>query len=511
MKKINYILQSFIICLMVVSCYEDNSQVGDKPIEEIRVENDAKDTINIYYNETLNISAKIGAGELPVTYNWGIGKYQEIEKEDAYGQKYKANVTVFETISNEKDLTFIVRDLGHYMIREMATNEHGSTMKYHHLFVNSPFEEGFLIFGRRPNGNGSIAFLKTLTPEEIELGMKPNFRQNVYEFVNGEEPHADPIDCDKIENKLYLLYGQPQKLTVIDAKTLEVNLEYDFKFYKADFIPNSLASYDGKYSRDLMVTSDNSGTAVVQLMEQAIYPMYDGFPTGYTFQKMYDRPSYFSSCFEAFVGKDKKGNDAVCFYGVGTDNSTFAYYPCYDYFKDSKVMHIFANEKDDGNDVSVISTKNGIVRITQVHSSITDRNKGGLWVLFERNLTNASIMTPDTKILVNDLYTCVFLGHKNKVYKWNYTQNDLPAEAYFELPEGEVVRCMNHFVVSRNEDEYRKLSVEAQTQIYVATYNPERATEFKGSLYIYDATTGEKIAAYEGISHEPVDMIYKNK
>lgn len=497
---------------MIVSCYEDKSLLADQPIEEIRIENDAKDTINIYFNETLEIKANVGVGNLPVVYNWGIGKYQEFEKTDASGQKYMANVTVFETVSDKKDLSLIVRELGHYMIREMATNDHGSTMKYHHLFVNSPFEEGFLIFGRRPNGNGSIAFLKTLTPEEIAMGMKPAFRQNVYEYVNGEEPHADPVDCDKIGNELYLLYGNSQKLTVIDAKTLEVNLEYDFKHYKGDFIPNNISSYDGKFSDELIVTSNNGGATQVQTREQAIYPMYDALPKGYTFYQMYDRQSYKSSVKEVFIGKDKDGDDVVCFHGVGADNS-YGYYPCYDYFKDSKVMHVFCNEHADGNDPTIISTKNGVMRITQISFWLTNIfSGGGLFKQMERDLTNnTSIMTPETKILVNDLHSCVFFSHKNKIYKWFYTQNDLPSESYFELPEGEQVRCLNHYIVSRNEKDYSKVSANAQTQIYIATYNPARESEFKGSLYIYDVATGQKVASYEGISHEPIDMIYKIK
>lgn len=511
MKKIKCTLQFFIICLMVVSCYEDNSLLADKPIEEIRVENNAKDTINIYFNETLTINAEIEKGNLPVTYNWGIGKYQETEKKDAENNEYMANVTVFKTVSEEKDLIFIPRELGHYMVRQMVTNEHGSTLKYHHIFVNSPFEEGFLIFGRRPNGNGSIAFLKTLTPEEVALGMKPTFRQNVYEFVNGEEPHADPMDCDKIGDEIYLLYGSSQKLTVLNAKTLETTMEYDFKYFKADFIPNNLVSYDGKFSRDLIVISNNSGLAQVQRIEQAIYPMYKALPAGYTFNRIYDRQSYKNSVKEVLIGQDKDGDDVVCFYGVDNERN-YGYYPCYDYFKDSKVMHVFSNEHADGNDPTIISVKNGVMRITQISFWLTNIfSDGGLFKQFERNLTNTSIMTPDTKILINDLYSCVYFSHQNKVYKWYYSQNDLPTTPHFELPEGEQVRYLNHYIVSRDEKDYSVLSANAQTQIYVATYNPDRASEFKGSLYVYDAATGQRVSAYEGISHEPVDMMYKIK
>ena len=38
------------------------------------------------------------------------------------------------------------------------------------------------------------------------------------------------------------------------------------------------------------------------------------------------------------------------------------------------------------------------------------------------------------------------------------------------------------------------------------------AGEYKGSLYVYNADTGESfVNKYEGISHEPVAMFYKIK
>ena len=74
-------------------------------------------------------------------------------------------MTVFKNISKEKDLSYVVRDLGHYHLRQVVTSEDGSTIKYYHVFVNSQFEEGYTILGRRPDGKGSIAFMKTLTPE----------------------------------------------------------------------------------------------------------------------------------------------------------------------------------------------------------------------------------------------------------------------------------------------------------------------------------------------------------
>ena len=70
------------------------------------------------------------------------------------------------------------------------------------------------------------------------------------------------------------------------------------------------------------------------------------------------------------------------------------------------------------------------------------------WVLFERVLDRPEIITEATRFLVNDYYTCVFFSHKNEVYKWFYTQLNLPATPFITLPEGEEIRCLNHYQMS---------------------------------------------------------------
>lgn len=509
MRNIKYFAALLLTVSAIFSCYEDKSKLADKPISEIKISNDAADTINIYFNESLSIKATIES-EKNVTYEWGYGEYKETKKTDFSGKEYMANTTVFKPISSEKDFEFTVRELGHYMVREMVTNEDGSSMKYHHVFVNSPFEEGFMIMGRKPNGKGSLAFLKTLTPEEIAAGMKPNFRQNVYQYVNGVEMYDDPIDCHKIGSSIYLLSGETRKLVQINAKTLQHELEYDFKYYASDFIPTSMVSYDGKFNSEIFVMSKNGGCAQVQLGEQSIFPFNsrDGLPKDYKFTKIYGRPSYFASTTKVFIGED---DNVIAFEGVDEDRD-FGFWPCHHYFRNRKILHVFQNEKQDGNNVYVVNQDNGSLKITGIDSWLTNLETGeGLWVLFERTLSNPTILTHESKILVNDLYTFVCFSHKNEIFKWNYTQNDLPAKSFIKLPEGEIVKSMNHYVVSRNESNYINVSKNVQTQVYVATYNPDRASEFKGSLYIFDVVTGAEVARYEGICDEPVKLIYKIK
>lgn len=492
MNALNYIGSLLAGLLLLTGCYDDGSAFADRPIIEIGIQTDGKDTINIYFNDTLRIGTEIECETGDLEYEWGIGKYQK-------------EATLFKKVSDVKDLEYIARSLGHYYLRQLVTSKDGSTIRYYHVFVNSQFEEGYTILGRRQDGKGSLAFMKTLTEEEIKQGMKPRFRQNVFVFANPEkELYEDPVDCDKVGNYLYILHGNSQKLVQIDAKTFEQVFEYDFRYYASDFIPAKMMSYDGRFCRDFYVPSRNGGVAMVQTQEQYIFP-YSDLPKDIVFTDGDDRQSYFSSCNRVYIGKDR---DAVCWSGANADGE-FAMRDCFGYFKNRKVVKVFQNEKIDGNDVFVINWDGGVLKITGVESGMFNFSRGeGLWVLFERVLSRTDLITESTPMLVNDYYTCVFFAHRNSVYKWGYTQNNLPDRPFITLPEGEEIRVLNHFVKSRNDEDYQDYSV--QKRIYIATHNPDRKG-LPGSLYIYDADSGKKLASYTGISDEPIDMFYKIK
>ena len=130
MNRIKYIWGILIVLCCLQACYDDNSKLADQPIIEV------------------NIKADIESETEELTYQWDMGLYSE-------DPKTGESSTVFKNISQEKDLSYVVRDLGHYHLRQVVTSEDGSTIKYYHVFVNSQFEEGFTILGRRPDGKGS--------------------------------------------------------------------------------------------------------------------------------------------------------------------------------------------------------------------------------------------------------------------------------------------------------------------------------------------------------------------
>lgn len=505
MKKLIYILFGCFLLVVQQACYDDDSTLPDKAIIEVDIQTSARDSINLYFNDTLRIPVNIESSTDELTYEWGYGK-------SATNAQTGKSSTVFKKISTEKSLEYIPRELGHYELRQLVTSKDGSTIKYYHIFVNSPFEEGFLILGRKSNNKGSIAFLKTLTPEDIEMGLKEEFRQNVYSYANqGDELYLDPVDCDKVGDYIYVLHGESQKLVQLDAKTMVKVFEYDFKYYQNDFIPTRMMSHDGRFCREFYIPSKNGGVAMVQTREQFIFPYVD-LPKGYSWVDGNDRPSYFSSCNRVYIGRrNSDKNNVVCWSGANADRE-IAMRPCYDYFEDREVIAMFQNEKTDGNDVFVFNKYNGRILITAINSMMYNFSEGKApWIMFERPLSNSEIIDENTQLLTNDYYKCVFITHKNKVYRWYYNQPDadLPSDHYIKLGDDEEIKAISHFQKSRNDSDYQDYSV--QTEIYIATYNPKRPGQYKGSLYVYDADSGKEIKKYEGISDEPIDVFYKIK
>ena len=114
MNRIKYIWGILIVLCCLQACYDDNSKLADQPIIEVDILPTAKDSINIYFNNTLEIKADIESETEELTYQWDMGLYSE-------DPKTGESSTVFKNISQEKDLSYVVRDLGHYHLRQVKT------------------------------------------------------------------------------------------------------------------------------------------------------------------------------------------------------------------------------------------------------------------------------------------------------------------------------------------------------------------------------------------------------
>ena len=485
MKRLYYIISFLVILFSFNSCYDDSSSLAVKEIAEIQVTSNVKDTINLYLGDNISIKNQYSYTGDDISWQWSIGKYTENAVTDQVS-------TVFKEISTEPDLEYKTTDLGHYFLRLVTTNKYGSDIRYYHVFVNSEFEEGYLILGKREDGKGSLAFMKTLTPEEIAQGLQPEFRQNLFAYTNdGEELGEGPIDCDKVYDKLYIMCGKAQKLYQIDAKSFQLVHVFDYSIYGNDFVPQDLISYDSKYCREIYSTSPNGGVAKVQIADLEIFP-YTDLPQNIKFTRTYDRPNYSASKVIAFIDDV---NSKIYASGFNAADFSFSYFPCYDYFDGREIIQVFFDV--DGN-MLVYTIKEDKYYLTKIGSTLTSFETLQLDVVYERVCTeNTTLFNKNSVFEVNDPSSCLFFGNQNMVYKWTYNQSEIPSKAFITLPDGEIIKCMNQSADHK--------------QLYIGTYNSSRSG-LKGSLYIYDSDTGKVIGKpYEGVADEPVKVMYKVK
>ncbi len=71
------------------------------------------------------------------------------------------------------------------------------------------------------------------------------------------------------------------------------------------------------------------------------------------------------------------------------------------------------------------------------------------------------------------------------------------------LPAGEQIRDIATNFLGKDKGD------NGEDLLYVATYNPSRAGEKKGSLYVYRFSDDSLVKSYEGVFWDPVSVIYK--
>ena len=484
-----YTLGVFVVLFTLTGCYKDDSTTFNREVTLVEIHSNVNDTLNFYLGDQIVITPEFSVEEAELTCEWGMGEYSI----DPQSGKVS---TSFKKIATSKNLAYRTTDLGHFYLRQIVSNSYGNTIRYYHVFVNSEFEEGHLILGRREDGKGSLAFMKALTPEEVEEGLTPAFRQNLFAYINeGKEIEVDPIDCSKVFNHLYILCGEAQRVYQLDAKSFQIRYEYDYKRYQPDFIPLNLITFDGEWCYNLYSTSKNGGVAGVQWSGLDIFP-FRSVPPNIIYDKVTHRPDprSMTSC-RACYANTKEG----ILYASGLDMqnppSYMSYLPCYNHFVGREIIQLCL---DKDLNVLVYSKEGNVYRKTKIGSYITSFSDfSSLDIIFEEVCsTNVNLLTKETQFIPNDLFNCAFFFHENKIYKWFYNQSDIPATPFITLPEGELITTIN-----QSDDHH---------QLYVGTYNSSRSP-LKGSFYIHNTETGARVNTYEGVSDRPVKVMYKVK
>ena len=111
-------------------------------------------------------------------------------------------------------------------------------------------------------------------------------------------------------------------------------------------------------------------------------------------------------------------------------------------------------------------------------------------------------MDSDSKFVSTTASSDVYYTFNNAIYRWGLSSPpaSLPA---INLPKGEIIRSVATNFLGK------KSNSSGEDLLYVATYNPSRASEKKGSLYVYQFSDNSLVKAYEGVFNDPVRVLYK--
>lgn len=493
-RTFSRIIITLIAVVSLAACYGINEENFPElaPISF----NEVSDVIDIPLGEELVYDKLVVTSDKPVSYEWSYGPRKPEGKEFEMSE-----CTV---ISNEPAIKYTFRRLGSYILRLKADNGESIVFKYFTLNVNSGMDEGLLLLNTDAEGNSCLSFIKTVNSSAPEQGQSADEEQTFYEDVIS---YINPDQSIKNGTDLYM------------------------NVHEAD---------DIQYASLLVSTKDENST--IYKLDPKTFTIYNKIPM----------KAQFDACCSEFVGDVATGSSAYYAFMVGSDGHTYRY----DLFGD------FVGERSDATKAGLVTggymdiyyssaTATSANRKPVLYSEeklfqpgngkVTERSLSGykvvnmcgaattnkLYVLFEStanpgtyciksttgslgsfknvvaDFTAEDLQMDKNSIMVNTKKSSdVYYSYNNKIYRWSLTSAP-PASAKITLPAGEIIKDMaTNFMGDFNNGN-------EETLLYVATYNPDRAGEKKGSIYVYRFEDDSLVQSYEGKFDEPVKLLYK--
>ena len=455
MKKIFFNI--FLIVLVIpitVSCYslENEQYVELSPISI----NDVSSIIDVMTGEELVYDRLEVTSELPVTYEWAYGQKKTTSATSEY------DMQSMEVISDKPDIQYTFTRIGQYILRLKVDNGESIEFKYFTLNVNSGVDEGLLILNNDDAGNGALTFIKKRTEDEVAA------------------------DAQEIWDDIFLTLN-PESTPLSNVTDM----------FMSDHTTSGI-----QYSQLLISTNDDLGriyTLNPKTLELTkINPMKQEFGTwcdgisgvmsqGATYNYVYlrggDKEVYRYDMFGDFIG-ERAGAETV---GGAERNKTLVY---------SKRVPAMYNE------TTIFRIYNANVYACtvagyRVINFCADRNSSKTYVIFQsinnpnsysiksigsgmsssiskptdvRDFNTDNLTMDENSVLVGSLNSSdIYYTYNNCVYRWGLTT--APASSpVIALPEGEEICDM----ATNYMDDYGDGTEE--TLLYIATYNPSRAS-----------------------------------
>ncbi len=484
----------FSLALFMASCYglEDENF---KELAKITVDTE-QEWVYTKLGETCVFDLPVESErDLPMSYEWCYGPVNIINGGFP-------NMTDSTFISNERTINKVFTRMGDYVLRLKVDNGESILFKYFRLRVASGLDEGVAILCDDGDGSGSLTFVKSRTPEEI-ANDEQEIWEDVFSLINPGMELSAPTD-------MYLTYytAASQK----NASFIVTTGDDQGSVYKMD--PRTFEVTNYFKMQEMYETS-----GVRFAGEAASTAAYYGFILGengnlYRYDLAGDAIGTRSDCIGFGITRAWELHTAT--------NATGAPYRDF----------LFANETQffvPGNGVVNSHTiaegyeivNVGVTRIGTRRYHIVLRHKttgevkqytitNNLRTVYAgTDYTPAGELCMDSKsVLVNtNQNSYAYYVYNNKIYRWNVSSNtaQIPTQPTdINIPAGEQIISMG-----TNGDP--EVGGSPEDLLYVATYNPDRTGENKGSLYIFRLSDHVRMdgGAYEGICKKPIKVLYK--
>lgn len=489
MKKTIFRILAVFTALGMTACYgiKDENYPELSPITF----NEVSDVIDVNLGEELIYTDLQVNSDLPVTYEWSYGqRKQNGSLEDM------ADITA---ISDKADIRYTFHRVGTYVLRLKVDNGEDIEFKYFTLNVNSGMDEGLLILCD-DDGQGSLAFIKKMpeNADEDEQEIYPD----VFSLINPEQKLVKPTDMfisaytsKEVQYRSLLISTADEDGTIfkLEPKT--------FEYYNKASMRNNGETYCTGFAGET-----SSSAAYYTLMAGANgktyrYDLYGDFVAeraDASATAKIDR----SGRFVYHTSATGKPNVKNVLYNedmmIQPENAkvtklAFGGYKIVNFSAIALKNTVYVLLKKDGadNTYCIKSTTGSLGKAKDVMKDFTV--EGG--VKMDRNSVMVnSVNAPDF----------IYYTYGDAIYRWTPTSMP-PTAPKITLPEGEqVISICTNF-----QGSFQGATGTFENLLYVATWNPDRAGDKKGSVYVFQFSDDSRVKAYEGICGKPVKVMYK--
>lgn len=466
----------------------------------------SSDTINVNLGETLVYNGLDVVSARDVTFEWSYGAPK------AGTDISQHTFSSVEVISDTRTIDYAFSKVGSYILRLKADNGESIVYKYFTLNVNSGYDEGVAILCNDEEGNGSLAFVRTLTREDIAKG-EQQVLENIFsvegkQLKNGTSLYMGHNTYSNVTYSGFVIGTADEDGSIyqMDCKTFEL-----YAVAKASDFDAKCAELGGEYAEDKSSFGCFFRSQDGRLFR---YDMNGGF-----INEMTDLTYKIDRCFAGlirsgsistakttrtpfFFNEKYAGTRRTSSAGIHTLSEegwkviNMAFSRSYEIYP----VHVLFQSETDPTSYKIKVSSVGWYN----WGTYSEKDDDGNTQYYDTEYTFTAKtlnMDKNSKIISSFYSSDSYYVYNNAIYRWNRTSAPGTRPA-ITLPDGELIRdiATNHM---------GRASIAGENYLYVATYNPSRSGEHKGSLYVYNFSDDTLAAKYEGICDDPAAVIYK--